>query len=139
MKRKYLLDTNVVSEVRKREPNAGVQVFLRGPEVARTYLSVLTIGELRKGVAAKRRTDAVTADRIALWVNETERQYAQRLLPVDVAVASPWGELTAGRNLPVVDSLLAATAIVHGLILVTRNTRDFEPSGVPTLDPWQAE
>jgi predicted nucleic acid-binding protein len=107
---KYLLDSNVLSELRKPRPDQGVQVFLSGPEVSRAYLSVLTIGELRKGVAAKRRTDPVVAGRVEAWVNDTETEYSGRLIAVDVRIATLWGELSAGRSLPPVDTLLATSS-----------------------------
>ncbi len=78
-------------------------------------MSVLTLGELRKGVEAKRRTDAVTADRLGAWVDSIETTFADRVLPVDAAAARLWGELSAGRSLPVIDTLIAATALARGL------------------------
>src|SRR5436190_23644693 len=111
--------------------------FLSAADAAGLFLSVLTLGELRKGVAAKRRTDPAAADRLAAWVNGIEMTFADRILPVDAAAATRWGELSAGRNLAVVDTLIAATAIAQGLTLVTRNTRDVKVTGVPLIDPWQ--
>ena len=101
------------------------------------FLSVLTLGELRKGVEAKRRNDAATAARLEAWVDDIETIFADRVLPLDVAAARLWGELSAGRSLPVIDTLIAATAITRGLTLVTRNTRDVAATGVPLVDPWQ--
>ena len=133
----YLLDTNVISETRKTRADSGVTAFLSAADSAGLFLSVLTIGELRKGVAAKRRTDPVAAERLNAWVDGIETIFADRLLPVDAAAARCWGELSAGRSLPVIDTLIAATAIRHGLTLVTRNTRDVEATGVALVDPWQ--
>ena len=133
----YLLDTNIISETRKTRANGGVMAFLSAADAAGLFLSVLTLGELRKGVAAKRRTDPAAADRLAAWVNGIEMTFADRILPVDAAAATRWGELSAGRNLAVVDTLIAATAIAQGLTLVTRNTRDVKVTGVPLIDPWQ--
>jgi hypothetical protein len=135
----YLLDTNVVSETRKSRADPRVIDFIEAERGERLFLSVLTLGELRKGVVARRRTDAVIADRLAVWVDEIEARFADRLLPLNVMAARIWGELSAGRSLPVVDALIAATAIVHGLVLVTRNTRDVTATGVTVLDPWSAE
>lgn len=137
MAARYLLDTNIISETRKLRPDSRVSAFLESTDSASLFLSVLTIGELRKGVAARRRTDAVTADRLAAWVDGIETMFADRVLPVDVAAARLWGELAADRSLPVVDTLLAATAISRGLILVTRNIRDVAATGVQLLDPWR--
>ena len=134
----YLLDTNVVSETRKLHADPRVTGFLEAVTGERLFLSVLTLGELRKGVAAKRRTDAETADRLAVWVDEIERNFVDRVLPVDAAAARIWGELSAARSLPVVDTLIAATAMTRGLTLVTRNTRDVAATGVIVLDSWDA-
>lgn len=134
----YLLDTNVVSETRKVRADRGVVAFLSAAEAAGLFLSVLSLGELRKGVAAKHRTDPNAADRLGAWVDGLETSFADRILPIDVAIARCWGELSASRSLPVIDTLIAATAISHGLTLVTRNTGDVESTGVPLFDPWQA-
>jgi toxin FitB len=136
--RGYLLDTNVISETRKSRPDAGVIAFLSAAEPAGLFLSVLTLGELRKGVAAKRRTDPAAADRLGAWVDGIETSFAEHVLPVDAAAARRWGELSANRTLPVIDTLIAATAISSGLALVTRNTRDVESTGVALVDPWHA-
>ena len=133
----YLLDTNFISETRKIRTNARVMAFLSAADTAGLFLSVLTLGELRKGVEAKRRTDSVTAASLGVWVDGIETTFADRVLPVDAAAARLWGELSARRSLPVVDTLIAATAITRGLTLVTRNTRDVAATGVPLLDPWQ--
>jgi toxin FitB len=134
----YLLDTNVISETRKTRADPAVMAFLGATDPGGLFLSVLTLGELRKGVAARRRSDAITADRLGAWVDGIETIFADRVLPVDGTVARLWGELTAGRTLPVIDTLIAATAIASGLTLVTRNIRDVEPTGVPLVDPWQS-
>jgi len=132
----YLLDTNVVSETRKTRPDGGVTAFLAAADAAGLFLSVLTLGELRKGVEGKRRTDPVAAERLGVWVDDIETMFADRVLPIDVAIARRWGELSAGRSLPVIDTLIAATAISRGLTLVTRDTGDVETTGVTLVDPW---
>lgn len=134
----YLLDTNLISETRKTRADAGVMAFLAAADAAGLFLSVLTLGELRKGVEAKRRTDPTAADRLGAWVDSIETTFADRVLPIDASAARLWGELSAGRALPVIDTLIAATAITRGLTLVTRNTRDVAGTGVPVLDPWQS-
>jgi predicted nucleic acid-binding protein len=134
----YLLDTNVISETRKSRADTGVIAFLSAAEAAGLFLSVLTLGELRKGVAAKRRADPVTASQLGEWVDGIETNFADRVLPVDAATATCWGELSAGRSRPVIDTLIAATAISRGLTLVTRNARDVESTGVALVDPWHA-
>lgn len=133
----YLLDTNVISETRRTRADTGVLTFLSAADAVGLFLSVLTLGELRKGVAARRRIDPAAADRQGIWVDRIETTFADRVLSVEIAVARLWGELSAGRSLPVIDTLIAATAMVHGLTLVTRNTRDVELTGVPLIDPWQ--
>ena len=134
----YLLDTNVISETRKSRADRGVIAFLSAAEPAGLFLSVLTLGELRKGVAAKRLVDRSIADQLGAWVDGVETNFADRVLPVDAATARRWGEWSANRSLPVIDTLIAATAISHSLTLVTRNTRDVESTGGPLVDPWQA-
>ncbi len=81
--------------------------------------------------------DPIAADQLNQWVDIIETEFTDRLLGVDAAIARLWGELSAGRSLPVIDTLIAATAIRHDIILVTRNTGDFEATGVPLVDPWQ--
>ena len=132
----YLLDTNVISETRKTRADKSVIAFLGAADTVALFLSVLTLGELRKGVEAKRRTDLAAADRLGAWVDDIETIFADRVLPVDSATARRWGELSAARSLPVIDTLIAATAIGHDLTLVTRNTRDVELTGVRFVDPW---
>jgi toxin FitB len=134
----YLLDTNVVSETRKRRPHQGVLDFLATAETDQLFVSALTVGELHKGVEAKRAEDAVAADQLRDWLGAIETTFTRRVLPVDAAVARRWGELSARRSLPVVDTLIAATALVHGLTLVTRNVRDVRATGADTFNPWQS-
>lgn len=132
----YLLDTNVLSETRRQRADRGVTAFLGSMDSAALFVSALTLGELRKGVAAKRRGDAQMADLLAVWVDGIEANFADRVLGIDVAVTRIWGELSAARSLPVVDTLIAATALAHGLTLVTRNVRDVVGTGVSLFDPW---
>lgn len=134
----YLLDTNVISETRKTRPDSGVVAFLASADSARLFMSVLTLGELRKGVEARRKRDPAAADLLGAWVDAIETRFGDRLLGVDGATARLWGELSAARKLPVIDALIAATAIRHGIALVTRNTRDFETTGTELVDPWRS-
>lgn len=133
----YLLDTNFVSEARKPRPNPGIVAFLHENNPDFSFVSAMTIGELRKGVAAKRSLDSEAADRIAEWVDRLEAEFAERILPVDRAIARIWGEMSARRSLPVVDTLIAATALAHDLTLVTRNVRDVAATGVNVINPWR--
>ncbi len=132
----YLLDTNVVSETRKARANPNVLKFISAAHTDCLFISVLTLGELHKGIAARRRTDNQAAARLAEWVAALETSFANRILPFDPPAARIWGELSSGRTLPVIDSLLAAMALARGLALVTRNTRDFVSTGVSLIDPW---
>jgi predicted nucleic acid-binding protein len=134
----YLLDTNVLSETRRKKADEGVMAFLQSADSASLFLSVLTIGELRKGVAAKmlRDSDPATAKSLAAWVEGLEFGFADRILGIDAATARLWGDWSGDRPRPVVDTLLAATAVQHGLIFVTRNTRDVEGIQVKLHNPW---
>jgi len=109
-----------VSETRRKQPNQRVIAFLSAAAPSALYLSVLTLGELRKGVAMKKRSDPDTAARLASWVDGLEFSFADRILGIDAATARLWGELSAQRPRTVIDTLLAATAAVHALTLVTR-------------------
>jgi len=132
----YLLDTNILSETRKKIPNDKVIAFLTNAHPSAIYISVLTLGELRKGIAQKRPTDPTTAKVLTTWVDGLEFSFADRILGIDTATAKLWGELSAQRPRPVVDTLLATTAIVHGLTLVTRNTSDVQDIDVKLLNPF---
>jgi predicted nucleic acid-binding protein len=133
----YLLDTNILSETRKKQANERVISFLSAAEPSALFISVLSLGELRKGVALKVQFDADAAKRLGTWVDGLEFSFADRILAVDAATARQWGELSAQRSRPVVDTLLAATALVHKLTLVTRNIGDVHDLGVKLLDPWK--
>jgi predicted nucleic acid-binding protein len=136
-KLQYLLDTNVLSETRKKQSDQRVISFLSTAEPSALYISVLTLGELRKGVALKRQSDNDTANKIAAWVDGLEFSFADRILGIDAATARLWGELSAQRPRLVVDTLLAATAIVHELTFVTRNTGDVRDIELKRIDPWK--
>jgi predicted nucleic acid-binding protein len=132
----YLLDTNVVSETRRRRPDPAVLRWLDGIDDARLYLSVVVIGEIRTGIERIRVRDPVRSTDLEQWLLSLVGGFDERVLPVDLAVAEAWGRLRADAPLPVADSLLAATALVHGLAVVTRDTRTAERCGVPFVDPW---
>jgi predicted nucleic acid-binding protein len=132
----YLLDTNIISETRKARPDKRVIALLEAADASRLFLSVLTVGELRKGMEAKRRLDIGTAARIGAWIDDLETNFAGRILPIDATIAHRWGELSADRSRPVIDTLIAATAIVHGLSLVTRNLDDMRGIALSVVDPW---
>ena len=133
----YLIDTNVLSELTKPRPAPRVVAWLAGTDADACFLSVLTVGELSSGARRLRARGNVTrAERLEAWIAETETGYGERVLAVDSVVIHAWADLDAGRTLPVVDALIAATATVHGLTVVTRNERDFTDSGVPVFNPF---
>jgi hypothetical protein len=136
-KLEYLLDTNILSETRKKQTDERVLSFLSAAEPSALYISVLTLGELRKGVVLKKRSDADAAKKLAAWVDGLEFSFSDRILGISAATATLWGELSAQRPRPVVDTLLAATAIVHELTFVTRNTSDVQDIDLKLLDPWK--
>ena len=135
----YLLDTNILSETRRKQPDPRVTSFLASTDDSALYISVLSLGELRKGIAIKQRTDPTSARQLTTWVDGLELGFADHILPIDAAVAQLWGTLSADRPRPVIDTLLAATAIIHNLTLVTRNTADLRGIKVPILNPWTTE
>lgn len=132
----YLLDTNVVSELRRSRPDPAVAAWFDSIGRADTVLSVLTIGEIHQGVLRLARRDPKQAEALADWLTALQRGYADRILPITAAVSRRWAELNAARPLPVVDSLIGATALEHGAVLATRNTGDLEGSGVPMVNPF---
>ena len=133
----YLLDTNVISEVRRPKPNAAVKSWFEEAAGEDLFLSVLVIGEIRQGIERLRRRDPEQAGTFERWLDTLQQDFRDRLLPVSAAVGDAWGRLNAPAPLPVVDSLLAATAIVHGLVFVSRDTSKLEGAGVPLLNPWE--
>jgi hypothetical protein len=135
----HLLDTNVVSETRKgRRINPNVLAWFESVEDDGLFLSVLVIGEIRKGIEKARSKDPVKARALELWLHGLEKRYGDRVLPITPTVADQWGRLSAIRPLPTVDGLLAATALVHDLTLVTRNVADVAHTGVVLLNPFNA-
>jgi predicted nucleic acid-binding protein len=135
----WLLDTNVVSELRKRErADANVRAWFAGVDGRSLWLSVLVLGEIRRGIETLRRRDGASARALDRWVSRLEREHASRILPVDLPVALEWGRLDAAFGLAPVDGLLAATARVHRLALATRNTKHVARTGIECLDPFAA-
>ncbi len=133
----YLLDTDVISELRKRErADPGVASWVAGLDDDEIYLSVLTIGEIRRGVENVRRRDPDAGVALDSWLARVVEAYGERILPVDRAVAEEWGRLSVPDPVPVVDGLLAATAKVAGLALATRNVADVAATGVEVFDPF---
>jgi predicted nucleic acid-binding protein len=133
----FLLDTNVVSETRKRQPDTGVIEWITSTTPGQLHVSVLTLGEIELGIARIRgRGDHQQAADLERWLREMEVGFADRVLPVTLPVASAWGRQQRVQPLPVVDALIAATAMVNGLTVVTRNVKDFQRSGIQVLNPF---
>jgi len=134
----FLLDTNVVSELRRgRRGNPGVVAWLAGITVTDLFISALVLGELRKGIAmSRRRHDYAQAENLEAWLRSLMQLFSDRILPVDAEIADAWGEMYAIRNVPIVDGLLAATAKVHNLTLVTRNISHVQGLGADLLNPF---
>jgi hypothetical protein len=132
----FLLDTNILAEVRKQRPHPGVRAWFESVEGPQLYLSVLVLGEVNQGIARLQRRDPRQAAVYATWLDKLRSTFSDRLLPVSEAIALEWGRLNSGRPLPVVDGLLAATARTHGLTLVTRNEADFAGVDIAILNPF---
>ena len=134
----YLMDTCVVSELRKPHCNLGVAAWMSGIQPDEVFLSVLTLGEIRRGIELQRPKDAKAAASLERWLLGLESHYADRILPITASIGECWGSLCPSQPLPLTDGLIAATALEHKLIVVTRNTADFLRSGVNTLNPFSA-
>jgi toxin FitB len=133
----YLLDSNVVSELRKRErADPNLLDWFSDVDDTELFLSVLTVGEIRRGIDSIQRRDRARALALNRWFRALVTEYEPRILSVDQRVAEEWGRLNAATTFPVVDSLLAATAHVHRLTFVTRNIKDVERTGVPCFNPF---
>lgn len=137
----YILDTNVVSELGKEDPDHHVVQWVKSIDPASVFLSVITVGELTKGI--EKLPDSRRKERLASWLEEDLLvRFGERILPLDTSVLLTWGKITAelekkGRPMPAIDSLLAATTAETGYTLVTRNTEDFGTADIPVINPWE--
>jgi len=135
---KYLLDTNVLRELGKTSPHKNVAAWLRSVDDTDLAISALTVREITKGVAKLRKTKPETAAALSATVAAIFDAFEDRILPIDRAVAAAWGEALGESEKHIDDAGLAATARVHGLLVVTRNVRDFDGRGVKVVDPFKA-
>lgn len=133
----FLLDTVVLSELRKRDRNPNVVRWLTGKATDDIFLSAVTIGEIERGIVRQRGKDPAFAEALESWLDRTIQIYGDRILPVDTQTARRWGSLSARIGNDGADLLIAATALEHGLTVVTRNIRHFEPTGVTLIDPFE--
>lgn len=131
----YLVDTNVISEARRGSPEA--TTWLRSVDPATVHLSALTLGEIMRGIALKQKTDPKAAGHLAEWLRRLRHDHASRILPITDQIAVEWGRIAGIRPRGDIDGLIAATAIVHDLIVATRNVADFVDTGAAVVDPWE--
>ena len=132
----FLLDTDVLSALRRRGRNPAVARWLERQRTSSLHLSVVTVGEIERGIARRRRRNPDFAEDLADWLDRILTWYGDRVLAVDTATARRWGQLSSDLGHDGPDLMIAATALEHGLTMVTRNTRHFEPTGVTVLNPF---
>ena len=134
----FLIDTNIISEVRKgARCNPNVATWYASIGDSDIFLSVLVLGEIRKGVELARRTEARKAEELGRWLQRLERDFGERILPIDSMIADEWGRMSAVRPIPVIDGLLGATAKVYGLTFATRDDDDVDGLGVNVVNPFK--
>jgi predicted nucleic acid-binding protein len=132
----WLLDTMVISELRKRTPDPNVLTWLSLAPENKLYISVVTISEIQRGIASQRIKDSQFAESLQFWLDTLMRNYGDRVLPISTEIGCLWGELTASVGHDGADVMIAATALHHGLVVVTRNERHFAPFSVKVLNPY---
>ena len=134
----YLLDTDVLSELRKPRRDRGVARWVSTVSGSELYLSTVTFGEIERGIERQRSVDPAFAKQLADWLELTLRAFGDRILPLTINIARRWGRLAATIGNKDLDLAIAATALEHGLTVVTGNTKHFQPAGVPVLNPFGA-
>jgi predicted nucleic acid-binding protein len=132
----FLIDTDVLSALAKRRRHENLEAWFERQRTGDLFVSVISIGEIERGIALQRGKDPEFAARLAIWLDRILNLYGDRILPFDLASARRWGQLSVARGHNGADLQIAATALEHGLTVVTRNVTDFEPTGVPVLDPF---
>jgi predicted nucleic acid-binding protein len=133
----YLLDTMVLSELRRKQRHPGVTEWIRAQRSNDLFLSAVTISEIERGIAQQAKRNPGFATALADWLDRIMTLYAERILAIDLTVARRWGRLSADIGNDSADLLIAATALEHGLAVVTRNKRHFEPTGVEVVNPFR--
>ena len=131
----FLIDTDVLSALRRRERSPQIARWMSRQREGDLYLSVVSIGEIERGIIRRQRSNPDFAHTLALWLDSVIKLYGEQILGVNLAVARRWGQLSAGIGNDSADLLVAATALEHGLSVVTRNVRHFRPTGVRVIDP----
>lgn len=132
----FLLDTVILSELRKTKPNAGVVRWISQQQDKELFISVVTLGEIERGIEKQRQVDHAFAEALNLWLEGVTRLYADRVIPITPEIARRWGRLSVVLGNQSADLLIAATALTHGLKVVTRNTSDFLPTGARVINPF---
>ena len=132
----FLLDTNVLSALRRRERNPEAVRWVAAQRTTDLYVSVVTVGEIERDIMQQERRNPPFASELATWLDRVLAWYGDRVLPFDISTAKRWGRLSATLGHDSADLLIAATALEHGLAVVTRNVRHFVPTGVPTVSPF---
>jgi predicted nucleic acid-binding protein len=134
----YLIDTVVLSELRKPQRDARLTAWVARQRTTDLFVSVITIGEIERGISRQRATDPDFAAALAAWLDRVLALYGERVVPFDLQIARRWGQLSAALGNDSADLMISATALEHGLTVVTRNVSDFEPTGVATLNPFDS-
>jgi predicted nucleic acid-binding protein len=132
----YLIDTVVLSELRKRQRDSRLSAWVERQRATDLFVSVITIGEIERGIARQHTTDPDFAALLAAWLDRVLSLYSDRILPFDLQIARRWGQLSAALGNDSADLMISATALEHGLIVVTHNVSDFAHTGVATLNPF---
>lgn len=135
----YLLDTDIVSELRKRRPNENVTAWVEPVSPADLFFSLITVVEIERGIERQRSVDPAFARDLATWLDATLRIYGDRVLPLTINIAMRWGKLSAEIGNTNLDLAIAATALEHGLTVVTRNVAHYQRTGVPIVNPFEAQ
>lgn len=132
----FLLDTVIVSELRKKTPDAGVVRWVSAQQENDLYLSVITLGEIERGIEKRRKSDPAFAGDLVTWLESLTHFYADRILAITPAIARRWGRLSVQLGHDGADVLIASTALTHGLTVISRNVNHFDPTGVAVLNPF---